>query len=199
MGYMYTPTPLYYLAILPGPPVAGQLQQIRLQLGNRFSLKRALRSPPHITLIPPFRLDDTSMPDLVYRICKVCSTQQDFIVYLHGMSFFSNRVLFANPVSTEPLLRLQSALQSALALPGDTSGRPYLPHLTLLLNDRGHTLPPGQVKEAIQNIEIHCTFQIRSVYLLRLSQKRWQACLAFHLSPSKDIAHDEQDQQFFAI
>lgn len=44
---------LYFLAVIPPEPVFSEVMAFKKEMSERFSSSRALKSPPHITLLPP--------------------------------------------------------------------------------------------------------------------------------------------------
>jgi 2'-5' RNA ligase len=52
-------THLYFIALVVHGELAEKIRTIQLYCSETYQSKKALRSPPHVTLIPPFRHDDS--------------------------------------------------------------------------------------------------------------------------------------------
>jgi len=48
---------LYFFAVVPPEEIQSSVTDIKQDFKERFNASHALKSPPHITLIPPFKYD----------------------------------------------------------------------------------------------------------------------------------------------
>ena len=153
------------LALLPPAAIAPAIESVRRVHDRHFE-----RWPPHVNLIYPFCVSpaETADPgirlksDMRARIEAVATTFHPFRVSLSAdppgtfvHSPRSRTVWMA--LSSEPLQRLQAALQSEFA-ECDADQRPYTPHLTLgqARNDHQvHQLSEEIKHSVLSNTEIH--------------------------------------------
>lgn len=171
---------LLYIAIIPSDPPAIALHSLKKVLSEKTGLKRTLKSPPHITLVPPFFCEEAQLPTLVNETFRICSHTEAMHIETAGYDFFSNRVLFAKPAENEQLTHLHLLLRDALAaLLPKRKERPYNAHLSLLLNDRGHPLPMEMLKDLVQNLPPWDAFTANAAYLLRHTNGRWNVFIRF--------------------
>ena len=49
---------LYFIALIPPEPLKDQIQDIKLEVTEKFNSSHSLNAPPHITLLSPFRMDE---------------------------------------------------------------------------------------------------------------------------------------------
>lgn len=124
---------LYFLAILPSHAIQQEVTAFKQTARERFGSGHALRSPPHVTLIPPFRSARTDFTWLQ----PFARTQPPFSVRLQNFGRFGNRVIFVrvepNPALSACQARLaQFCLDQFGVQPG---ARPFQPHLTVAFRD----------------------------------------------------------------
>lgn len=163
-------TNLYFVALLPDPAIQDEVTAFKQTAQERFGSGHALKSPPHITLIPPFRTDQ---PD--FSVLRTFADEQrPFRVQLRHFDRFGNRVLFVKVVPDQTLLSCQAQLalfcQNQLAIRPDP--RPFHPHMTVAFRDLQQSVFAdawgyfsAQVYER--------TFIADAVTLLRHTGQRW--------------------------
>ncbi len=124
---------LFFMALLPDPIIQDEVTAFKQASLERFGSGHALKSPPHVTLIPPFR---SERPDFS-ALQTFAQTQPPFAVRLQNFDRFGNRVIFVNVVP-EPAL---SACQARLAqfcydhFGIQPDSRPFHPHMTVAFRD----------------------------------------------------------------
>ena len=125
-------------------PYGRELQGWREQLGD----PNAKRIVPHVTLLPPTPVDDSSLPAIEEHLRKVAADEDTFEIILRGSATF----LPVSPVVFVPLVqgiseceRLEEKVRSG---PLDREVRfPYHPHVTV-----AHDLPPDALRRAFDAI-----------------------------------------------
>ena len=73
---------------------------------DRFECSVALKSPAHLTLIPPFWMKEDLENDLVNSIQDFCITKNKFEITLKNFAAFKPKVIFVDIVKSEKLLDL---------------------------------------------------------------------------------------------
>lgn len=130
--------PLFYIALIPPDPLRSEVTAMKEQLKEEYGLKHALRSLPHITLVPPFRMDTETHQELSRLLSRLAQEQDPFPLRLDGFEVFGNRVIYIRIDQDDRLMEAQEVLASACSrLLGKRPGpdRPYHPHLTLAHRD----------------------------------------------------------------
>src|SRR5690606_25442095 len=97
---------LYFLALLPDDAIIKDVTKIKEYFAQQYHSKAALKSPPHITLFPPFYFPVSEEKDLIRISDQFCSTQTPFPVDLENFNAFPPRVIFVNIVPNELLGKL---------------------------------------------------------------------------------------------
>ena len=78
--------------IILGEDVNKFMRGIELLLFDKFNLEAGLHQPPHVTIKPPFEVDDV-VPYQNY-LDELCEKIKPFDVHLKGFNCFSNKVIY---------------------------------------------------------------------------------------------------------
>jgi 2'-5' RNA ligase len=134
-------TPLVKLiAIVLPEPVYTEVREQQLFIAKTWGPKHALRTPPHITIIPPMALKQEEVP-LIFSMASALSLSfSSFTMQLNGYGAFKPRVVFVHPQKCEALDGLEATWEHAIKqkLPhalANYPDRPYHPHVTLAHKD----------------------------------------------------------------
>ena len=166
----------YYIAVLPDAGLQEEIYLIKKWTSDKYSTAKALNSPAHITLIPPFSWSDSLLSNLTNRLQDFAKKQRSFQIDLHNYACFEPRVIFIRVLPNEPLTRLQDKLRGYLT---DTPGIPYHsrfpfhPHITIAFRD----LPEKVFQQAwdhFSGLEYRRSFIAHNIALLRHEGLRWQ-------------------------
>lgn len=177
---------LYFLALVPPKPQFQQLQLIKEQFALQYDCKVALRSPPHITLIPPLRLNPGEAVNLEQDLDHWSNDQPGFDLQLDGYGCFSPRVIYLNVITSNELFNFQIEVQQRLNQAGKLSDRdslPFKPHLTLGTRD----LRKAKFHHAwtdLQNQDIKVGWWVDRITLLKHNGKSWDVFHSFGLDSS---------------
>ncbi|AUT04475.1 2'-5' RNA ligase [Nostoc sp. CENA543] len=131
---------LFFVALLPPQEIQDYANDIKQHFADHYASKHAQKSPPHITLQPPFqwRVDQSSLLQAV--LSEFSRQQQPFSVTLSGFAAFPPRVIYINVVRSPELLSLQTQLltqmETQLAIIEKVGKkRPFVPHMTVAFRD----------------------------------------------------------------
>jgi len=94
---------LYFYALVPPEDIQNYITRIKMDFKERFESVHALKSPPHITLIPPFRYNSSSEKQLIKTLENFSSGEIKFKQKLQGFGFFPPRVIFVKVGKSENL------------------------------------------------------------------------------------------------
>ena len=192
-------TQLYFIALLPPVDLQREIRSLQEEIAQRFETTASLKSPPHITLIPPIRLtpeQQTALPSLLETFAAQAIA---FPVQLQDFAVFAPRVLYIDVVATPALVTLQAALkkhlqQHSYLKAALAQGRtyPFVPHLTLGFRD----LSVENFHRAwaeFQQRSFQGTFQARSLTLLRHPGQGWRVEQDFCFAPMDSDRHRSFD------
>lgn len=171
------PPALYLLATLPPEPVFSEVWAMKQEVHQLTGSRNAVRLPPHITLIPPFRLGPAAFePRARAVLADFAAGQAPVEVGLHDFTWFGNRTLFVRVEPAEALQQLHAALAARLRLelpevPQET--RPFTPHMTLATRDLPPALVPA-LKADFAARRYQAAFMVTALVLFRHDGRQWQ-------------------------
>jgi 2'-5' RNA ligase len=130
----------FFVALLPPQDIQDYANEIKQYFADRHASSGALKSPPHITLQPPFEWENANLPLLEASLEEFSSGQQPVAITLRRFAAFAPRVIYINVVRSQELLTLQADLmvhiESNLGIVDEVSKtRPFTPHITVAFRD----------------------------------------------------------------
>ncbi|NJN56192.1 MAG: 2'-5' RNA ligase family protein [Leptolyngbyaceae cyanobacterium SL_5_9] len=125
----------FFVALLPSLAVQEYAEQVIQELGDRYQTSTS-KSPPHVTLQPPFQWQLQRVAQLEQVLSEFAGQWPRVSVQLSGFGAFVPRVLYINVLKTAELLALQAALATALEealgiVDPKSKSRTFSPHLTV--------------------------------------------------------------------
>ncbi|MBW4692471.1 MAG: 2'-5' RNA ligase family protein [Lyngbya sp. HA4199-MV5] len=133
-------TARFFIALLPSQAIQAEVNAIKQVFADRYHSRAALKSPPHVTLQPPFEWSLEAIADLGETLREFAAQVSPLPIALSGFGAFVPRVVYINVVKSSPLLELQAALaahlEAALGIV-DAAGktRSFTPHMTVGFRD----------------------------------------------------------------
>ena len=130
--------PLYFIGIVAPEEINSRVMEWKHYMFQHFGCKVALRSPAHVTLIPPFTLKTEHEPQLEDDIREFASIQLSFNIQLNNFSSFPPRVIFVGVDPTQHLTSIQENIEQYLINKNyriKKSTRPFHPHITIANRD----------------------------------------------------------------
>ncbi|MEH2446753.1 MAG: 2'-5' RNA ligase family protein [Nostoc sp.] len=179
----------FFVALLPPQDIQDYANQIKQYFADRYASSGALKSPPHITLQPPFEWAYANLPLLEASLEEFASGQQPVAITLTGFDAFAPHVIYINVVRSQELLTLEADLmaytESNLEIVDKVSKtRPFAPHMTVAFRD----LTKQNFKAAWPEFEkrqLHFEFTADKLTLLLHDGKRWNIKSQFGFLPTE--------------
>ncbi len=180
MRNMYPQRPeshkMYYAAIVCPPETDEKIFQLKEWMRKQFGCVVALKSPGHITLIPPFWMDEAREQELLQTLHSFKSDYLPLEISLNGFSHFNDRVLFV-PVNENTKLnelRLQTEVyfQQSFSNEIRKDERPFHPHVTIANRD----VSPSAFEKAwlyFSKEKFETTFEATNISVLKLKDSKW--------------------------
>ncbi|MBW4470437.1 MAG: 2'-5' RNA ligase family protein [Stenomitos rutilans HA7619-LM2] len=137
---MSATTARFFIALLPSQAIQDEVSALKQVFVDRYNSRAALKSPPHITLQPPFEWSIEAIPHLSATLREFGVQVAPMPIALSGFGAFAPRVIYINVIKSPPLLMLQAALVSHLEASSgivDEVGksRSFTPHMTVGFRD----------------------------------------------------------------
>ncbi len=174
--------PLYFIAILPNAEVSAEITAFKKEAETTFDSKHALRSPPHITIIPPFRAYYNKIEGISNALVNFSKKQTNFDIDLSNFNHFGESVIYIDVVKNQLLQELREQLCSLMEtdfnIANKFSGHPFVPHLTVAFRDLKPQIFPDAWNH-FSNISYERNFETCDLTLLINEDKKWQIVQRF--------------------
>ncbi len=148
---------------------------------DRFGAGHALKSPAHITLQMPFRMDVDKEDKITESLKHFASGEENFPIELKGFDSFPPRVLFVRIVDHQPLKefhnRFKQSVVKELGLQ-DNSPFEYHPHMTIATRDLSEEAF-NKVWPELEHRKFNASFTAKSLFLLKHNGKDWDVYREF--------------------
>ncbi|HEX6430116.1 MAG TPA: 2'-5' RNA ligase family protein, partial [Niastella sp.] len=105
---------LYFIAIVTPDSINQQVLEWKHYMLQRFNCKVALKSPAHITLIPPFTMPESAQTALQELLLPFAARQPNFPIHLKDFAAFKPRVIYAGVLPNACLSELRTDLEAIL-------------------------------------------------------------------------------------
>jgi len=182
---------LFFLAIVPPEPILSEVRILKEEISKKYQSKKALNSPAHITVVPPFHLSEEIKADFVESVKAVVINCQPFYVTLRGLGCFENRrrknpVIFVNPDNTPELSSFHQLLSYTLTKKFDfvkKETRIFAPHMTIAFKD----LTLDNFDKAWQELKYRkfdAKFSVNEIFLLEHKDRKWSIAYSFPFLPT---------------
>ena len=184
---------LYFIAIILPQEISTQIRNYQLDAARRFQSFKALNSPPHITLFPPFRWPASQMSDVSKTMKEVTVKLKPFTITLSGFGNFSPRVIYISVTPNSVLDTLYESLQEMFRTRLKLNIRKrevFHPHVTIAYKDLKRSCF-REAWEFFRTERIETEIKIDRIWLLRHDGYIWRVGKDFRFnSDPNDNAHD---------
>lgn len=167
---------MYYLALICPPEVDRQVEQYKHWMKDQFGCVVALKSPAHITLIPPFWLVETRETELINAVQSFTSDLSEMEIQLDNFTHFGKKVLTIGVKENPALVEIKNQVElhfiGAMEDVIRADNRSFHPHITIANRDMK---PSDFVKawEHFSNKTFQASFLTETISLLKLSSGGW--------------------------
>lgn len=167
---------LFFVALLPDEEIREELTRFKQYAAEHFHSARALRSPPHITLVPPFFWKEEKTARLLDALAGFAAGRPKIRLRLEGFDCFAPRVIFVKVALTGDLQDLQAGLSAHLLRVVhlvNPDKRPYHPHLTVAFKDLKRSVFP-EAWDHFSKLDYRRDFVADHLTLLRHNGRVWE-------------------------
>lgn len=169
-------TALYFVALVPPTSIVEEVTAFKVYAAKHFGSKHALNSPPHITLIPPFRWPNDKYLELNTALSHFNFQTADLSLDLVNFSSFPPRVIFVDVSPNTMLRNLQAQLEQHFSQ--DLNIQPkgpfgFHPHMTVAFRDlTAEVFPKAWAHFSAQ--DYRRSFSVDQLSLLRHNGEKWE-------------------------
>lgn len=175
---------MYFIALVAPTEINDQVLKWKNFFKEHYQCIVALKSPAHITVIPPFWMKEDLEADLVSALSEFSNTRNRFEITLKNFAAFKPRVIYVDVLKNEMLGAFNSSLTDFICkqnnFPVKKDDRPFQPHVTLATRD----LYKKAFYEAWQIFSVKtytALWKVNGVSLLRHNKKNWDVIFTSQL------------------
>ena len=167
----------FFIALVPPPEIQASVNQIKHHFKEHYGSRKALNSPPHITLQPPFKWPiSQDLEELTDGLQEFAKGKERVAIALRNFGAFTPKVIYINVIKTPGLMTLQQELSAFIKARYGFTDRRYpnfCPHMTVAFRD----LTKATFHRAWPEFEqktLEFDFIAPALTLLRHDGQRWQ-------------------------
>jgi 2'-5' RNA ligase len=173
----------FFIALLPPAEIQDHAKAIKQYFADHYASHGAQKSPPHITLQPPFEWAAQEVPVLEQHLSTFAFIREPVPVTLSGFGAFPPRVIYINVLRTQELLSVQTDLMAYLEtklgiVDPVSKTRAFSPHMTVAFRDLTRQNFLAAWPE-FQQRALHFEFTATQLTLLIHDNKRWKVTTEF--------------------
>ena len=177
---------MYFIAIVAPETINQQVLKWKLWMKEQYNCEVALRSPAHITLIPPFWMNGELETALLDSLNEFSKKENSFQIQLKDFSCFKPRVIYVDVLQNEQLNALKNKLLAFLLaknkFPFTNDDHSFHPHVTIATRDL-HKKAFYEAWEYFKEKKYKADWIANGISLLRHNKKNW------------DVIHTSQFQK----
>lgn len=166
---------MFFIAIVLPGVLDQRVRQFKLYMHERYNCTVALKSPAHITLVPPFWMEAEKETVLRHSLDQL-SLRESFTISTENFSAFPPGTIFIALEPNKELEKLKADTDAIFVHRDDlkikTDSRPFHPHITVATRD----LFKRSFFEAWPYFEQRIfqeTWVVEGISLLRHNKKNW--------------------------
>ncbi len=167
---------MYFIALVLPPSLNEKVLHWKNFMHQRHQCKIGLKSPAHITLVPPFWMEEEQEKLLLPDVDGLAKILSPFIVRTKNFSAFKPRTIFIDIQKTKELESLKEKIDSFFKKDRPytikTEVRPFHPHVTIATRDlfkkNFYEAWPIFEKERFEE-----EWEANSLSVLRHNKKNW--------------------------
>ncbi len=169
---------LYFIAIIPPLTIQDEVIALKNEMSQKYNSRHALKSPPHITLLMPFKWKEEKESIIEDFLKTFALLRSPFNIRLNGFGAFPKRVIFIDVVKNELLYTLANDLLSAVRkelkiLVETYKNKGFTAHMTVAHRD----LKPMAFEEAWKEFRdkpFDREFLVNHISLLKHDGHQWR-------------------------
>ncbi|RYZ58826.1 MAG: hypothetical protein EOO14_09200 [Chitinophagaceae bacterium] len=167
---------MYFLAVVLPQVIDEKILRYKQQMRESYGCKVGLKSPAHITIIPPYWMEEEKEAALVQDLAFFASSFSPFTLTTANFSAFVPRTIFVAVEENESLINLKKnadAFFRGKEYKMKMESRPFHPHITIATRD----LSKKAFWEAWPQFEkerFRETAEVNGLSLLKHNGQKWE-------------------------
>ncbi len=178
------PKRLYFIAIEIPEPFKSEINNLKERISSEYSAKHALKTPPHITLQMPMRIEEEHEISLLDSMKNLDGVIKRGRIRLNNISSFPPRTIFIDVLAEGLVIDLFNAVQEQLKktsfILDKITPSSFHPHITLMTRDLSKKMYHTAMKN-LQELRYKEEIEIEKFHLYRHDGKFWRVLNEFKL------------------
>ena len=178
---------MYFVAIVLPPHLDEKVLHWKQVMQHRYDCRVGLKSPAHITLVPPFWMDEAKEESLLQAVITISQDLSSYTLRTNNFSAFKPRTIFIDLERSIELEEMKKVVdnffQRQETFPVKIDIRPFHPHITIATRD----LFKKSFYEAwplFEKEEFMETWNVEGISVLLHNKKNWDV---IHTSQFQNI------------
>ena len=167
---------MYFIAIVAPEEINQQVLKWKFFFKEPYECSVALKSPAHITIIPPFWMNEELENDLINSIHEFSIAKNKFEITLKDFAAFKPKVIFVDVAKNEVLNGLYQSFADFIfsqnKFPIKKDDWPFHPHVTLATRDL-YKKAFQEAWEIFSTKKYEALWIVSGISLLRHNKKNW--------------------------
>jgi len=167
---------MYFVALVAPEEIDRQVLKWKNLFKENYGCTVALKSPAHITLIPPFWMNEQLENDLIKSIDEFSDAKNKFEIALKDFAAFKPKVIYVDVLKNEILNELHESLSDFIykqnKFPIKKEDRSFHPHITLATRDL-YKKAFYEAWEIFSVKKYEALWLVNGISLLRHNKKNW--------------------------
>lgn len=167
---------MYFIAVVLPTHLDAKVLWHKKAMQEKYGCKVGLKSPAHITIAPPFWMEEEKENRLVQDMQIVASTTPTFTLTTADFSAFKPRTIFVAVQNCEALNKLKKDADHFFRQKDykmKMENRPFHPHITIATRDL-HKKDFAAAWPLFQQEEFRATFEAAGLSLLKHNGRTWE-------------------------
>lgn len=173
---------MYFIALVAPDDINRQVLQWKERMKEKYGCVAALKSPAHITLIPPFWMKQEKEPALTISLTGFSRHQSGFGIQLNNFSCFRPKVIFIDVVKNSGHDKLHHDIHKHISATSpvtvEQEERPFHPHITIATRDL-YKKAFYEAWEYFSRIHYNADWFAKEISLLRHNSSHWEVLSVF--------------------
>jgi 2'-5' RNA ligase len=168
---------MYFIAHVLPAEINEDILVFKEKMFDLFGCTTGLKSPAHITLVPPFWMKKDLEESLMIHLDSFAAERKCFEVSVRDFDAFKPKTLFLQPVLTPGLSDLKVAADAFIhhypEFGARVDERKFHPHITIATRDL-RKKDFAQAWQLFENKSFFAEWKAKGISLLRHNTKNWE-------------------------
>lgn len=175
---------LYFIAIEIPEPQKSEIQSLRVRLSRKYASFHALKSPPHITLLMPMRIDETFENIFISFFKSLDQKFESGTITLNNIASFEKRTIYIDVLPEKWIREIYNNVRKTILAQSyliNTKQRDnFHPHITLLNRDLREDVYTKAIEE-LNDYKIDYSLFIDKLQLYKHNGAVWEVLSELNL------------------